>query len=83
MGVGLAWSNLNDGPGAGAFFFPDRPSASASFRAQEFMWQAYYQMVLIPWGPALEAIYSSIPKPRVRPDIPSAHALTAWLIALL
>jgi len=82
VGVGLAWSNLHDAPGAGAFFFPNMASASASFRVQEFIWQAYYQMVLIPWGLALEAVYSSIPKPGARPDIPSAHALTARLIAL-
>jgi porin len=82
MGVGLASSNLNDAPGAGAFFFPNMASASASFRAQEFMWQAYYQMVLIRWALALEAIYSSIPKLGARPDTSSAHALTARLIAL-
>jgi hypothetical protein len=82
MGVGLAWSDLNNARGAGAFFFPNVPSASRSFRAQEFMWQTYYQMVLIPWGLMLKAAYSSFPKLGVRPDIPSAHALTVRVIAL-
>jgi hypothetical protein len=82
MSVGLVWSNLNDAPGAGAVFFPNMASASASFRAQEFMGQAYYQKALIPWGLAREAVYSSIPKQGARPDIPSAHVLTARVIAL-
>lgn len=63
MGVGLAWSNLNDASAAGAFFFPNVPSASTSFRGQELMWQAYYQAVLIPWGLVPLAAYTSIPTP--------------------
>jgi hypothetical protein len=39
-------------------------------------------MVLIPWGLMLKAAYSSFPKLGVRPDIPSAHALTVRVIAL-
>jgi porin len=48
MGVSLAWADLNDARGAGAFFFPNVPSASTSLRPPEFMWQASYQLVLIP-----------------------------------
>jgi hypothetical protein len=82
MNVGLAWADLNDAHGAGAFFFRNVVSDATLFRAQEFMWQAYYQPVLIQWALALDAAYSSIPKPGVRPDTPSAHALPLRLIAL-
>ena len=82
MGVGLAWSRLNQTPGAGAFFFPGVPSASTSLRPSEVMWQGYYQAVLIPWKLVLVGAYSSIPTPGERPDLPWVHALTVRLNVL-
>jgi porin len=82
MGVGLAWSRLNQTPGAGAFFFPEVPSASTSLRPGELMCQGYYQAVLIPWKLVLVAAYTSIPTPGERPDLPWAHALTVRLDVL-
>ncbi len=82
MGVGLAWSRLNDSPFAAAFFAPDAPSASTAFRKSELMSQIYYEAVLIPWTVALQTAYTYIPTPGARPDIPAAHALTARLVTL-
>jgi hypothetical protein len=74
--------DLHDARGTSAFFSRNGVSGSTLFGGQELMGQAYYQAVLIPWGLALEAAYSSIPKPGVCPDVSSAHALTLRLIAL-
>ncbi|MGA7316544.1 MAG: hypothetical protein WBX22_21540 [Silvibacterium sp.] len=82
MGVGFAWSRLNQTPGAGAFFFPGVPSASTSLRPSEVMWQGYYQAVLILWKLVLVGAYSSVPTPGERPHLPWAHALTARLNVL-
>jgi porin len=82
IGLGLAWSRLNQTPGAGAFFFPGVPSASTSLRPSEVMWQGYYQAVLIPWKLVLVGAYTSTPTPGERPDLPWAHALTVRLNVL-
>jgi len=82
MGIGLAWSRLNQTPGAGAFFFPGVPSASTSLRPSETMLQAYYQAVLIPWKLVLVGAYTSIPTPGARHDLPWANALTVRLNVL-
>jgi porin len=82
MGIGLAWSRLNRGPFAGAFFFPGISSTSTALRKSELMMQVYYQAVLIPWTLVLEPAYTFIPTPGARPNLPAAHALTAELVAL-
>jgi porin len=82
MGIGVAWSRLNRGPFAGAFFFPDVTSTSTALRKSEFMMQVYYQAVLIPWTLVLEPAYTYIPTPGARPNLPAAHVLTAELVAL-
>lgn len=69
FGVGVAWSRLNHTPGS-------------EFRHDEFMWQAYYKAVLIPWKLAALVAYSSIPSPGAQQNIPWANALTARLIIL-
>jgi len=82
LGIGVAWSRLNQIPGAGAYFFAGIPSAFTSLRPSETMLQAYYQAVLIPWKLVLVGAYSSIPTPGERPDLPWANALTLRLNVL-
>jgi porin len=88
ISIGTAWSWLNTTPGAGAFFFPNVPSASTDLRRSEFMFQAvYFTSFFFPLGrgfwslhPALG--YTFIPNPGQRPDLPAAHALTLRLYTL-
>jgi porin len=82
MGIGVAWSRLNRGPFAGAFFFPGVSSTSTALRSSEFMMQVYYQAILIPWTLGLIPAYTYIPTPGARPNLPAAHALTLELVAL-
>jgi porin len=88
LNLGLAFSRLNDTPGAGAFFYPDISSDSTDLRSSELMLQAAYQANFAFGTPAnywtLSAIlaYSYIPTPGQRPDLPAANVLTARLVAL-
>ena len=88
LSLGLAYSELNDTPGAGVFFFPDVPSPSADLGESELMLQAAYQTNFVFGTPAnywtLSSVlaYSYIPDPGQRPDLPAAHVLSWRLIAL-
>lgn len=79
---GIAWSSLNRAPYAGAFFFPNVPSTFTSLRPHELMGQFDYHFILVPWRLALDAAYSAIPTPGVRPGVPWANAFTVRLIVL-
>lgn len=88
LNFGLAFSRLNDTPGAGAFFYPDVPSNSSDLRSSELMLQAAYQGNFAFGTPAnywtLSAIlaYTYIPTPGQRPDLPAASVLSARLVVL-
>lgn len=88
LNLGVAYSRLNDTPGAGAFFFPDVSSNSTDLRSSELMVQAAYQANFAFGTPAnywtLSAIlaYTYIPTPGQRPDLPAAHVISARLVAL-
>ena len=88
LSLGLAYSELNDTPGAGVFFYPDVPSSSADLGESELMLQAAYQTNFVFGTPAnywtLSSVlaYSYIPDPGQRPDLPAAHVLSWRLIAL-
>jgi hypothetical protein len=88
IGVGVAYSKLNDTPGAGEFFFPGVPSESKDLRASETMFQAAYESTFVFPAPggyytlSAVAAYTWIPDPGVRPDIPGSSTVTLRLIAL-
>lgn len=88
LSLGLAYSELNDTTGAGAFFFPDVPSPSVDLGASELMVQAAYETNFAFGTPAnywtLTSVlaYSFIPDPGQRPDLPAAHVVSWRLIAL-
>jgi porin len=81
MGLGLAWSWLNDAPNAGTFFFPDPALDSTALGPSELMLQAYYQ-ANIRDGLYFQPTLSYIPTPGARPDIPDALAVTVRLTVL-
>lgn len=88
LNLGVAYSLLNDTPGAGAFFYPDVPSDSTDLNSGELMVQAAYQANFAFGTPenywTLSAIlaYTYIPTPGQRPDLPVANVLSARLVAL-
>lgn len=88
ISVGVAWSQLNDAPIAGTFWFPNVPSHSTSLRASELMFQIALQPTFIfplPrgfWSLSPNIAYTFIPTPGERPGLPAAHVLTARMIAL-
>jgi len=88
LSLGMAWSKLNDLPGAGAFFYPDVKSDSKDLRASELMLQAAYQTTFvfktssIFWTLTAELAYTFIPTPGESPDLDAAHILTARFIVL-
>ena len=95
ISIGMAWSQLNDAPFAGVFFFPsvpDVPMDSTRLRASELMLQVALQTTFVfplPkgfWTPTapltLVAAYTYIPTPGARPDLAAAHLLTARLAVL-
>lgn len=88
LSLGLAYSRLNDTPGAGAFFYPDVPSDSNDLSSSELMVQAAYQANFAFGTPAnywtLSAIlaYTYIPTPGQRPNLPAANVVSARLAVL-
>ena len=88
LSLGLASSNLNDTPGAGAFFYPDVPSPSVDLGESELLVQLAYRTSYAIGTPSnywtLSSIlaYSYIPDPGQRPDLPAAHVLSWRLVAL-
>ncbi len=92
ISIGMARSQLNDSPFAGAFFFPSVPSDSTRLRASELMLQVALQTTFVfplPkgfWTPTapLTAVtaYTCIPTPGERPDLPAAHMLTVRLVSM-
>ena len=92
ISVGMAWSQLNDAPIAGAFFFPNLPNVpldSTRLRASELMLQVALQTTFVfplpkdLWAAnvplTLGAAYTYIPTPGERRELPAAHLLTARL----
>ncbi len=88
ISVGMAWSKLNDLPGAGAFFYPDVKSDSKDLRGNELMFQAAYLTTFVFktfsafWTLTPELVYTYIPTPGRRPDLDAAHVFTARFIVL-
>ena len=89
ISIGTAWSWLNSTPGAGAFFYPDVPSASYNLRNTEFMFQAVYQTTFFfPLGRGFWSLtpvvgYTFIPNPGQRPDLPAASVFSLRLYPVL
>jgi porin len=88
LSLGVARSDLNDTPGAGAFFYPDVVSDSMDLSSSELMVQTTYQANFAIGTPAnywtLSAVagYTYIHEPGQRADLPSAHVFSLRLIAL-
>ena len=88
VSVGIAYSWLNDTPGAGAFFYPNVASASNDLRNTEFMFQTVYQTNFYFkvgggfFGLHPQFGYTYIPNPGQRPDLPAAHVFSLRLITL-
>lgn len=88
ISLGMAWSKLNDLPGAGAFFYPGVQSDSKDLRANELMLQAAYQANFVFkvqnyfWTLTPELAYTCIPTPGRRPDLDAAHVFTVRFVAL-
>ncbi len=88
ISVGMAWSQLNRAPYAGAVFFPDVPSDSLSLRASELMLQIALQPTFVfplgqgYWSLSPNVAYTFIPTPGERPHLPAAHLLTARMVVL-
>ncbi|MDQ1333758.1 MAG: Porin [Thermodesulfobacteriota bacterium] len=88
ISMGMAWSRLNDLPGAGAFFYPDVQSDSKDLRGNELMLQAAYLTTFVFktssnfWTLTSELVYTCIPTPGQRPDLDAAHVFTARFIVL-
>jgi porin len=88
VSAGIAWSQLNDTPGAGAFFYPNVASTSNDLRSSEFMFQTVYQMnFFFPLGRGFWSLhpvlgYTYIPTPGQRPDLPPAHIFSLRLLTL-
>jgi porin len=88
LSLGVARSDLNETPGAGAFFYPETVSNSADLAPNELMIQTTYQANFGIGTPAnywtLSAVlgYTYIPEPGQRPDLPAAHVLSFRLVAL-
>ncbi len=61
MGIGVAWSRLNRGRFAGAFFFPG--ATSTALRTSEFMMQVYYQAVVYT-SPGAKTAFGTIRDPQ-------------------
>ncbi|NSW85541.1 MAG: carbohydrate porin [Syntrophobacteraceae bacterium] len=86
--LGIAWSWLNDKPGAGSFFFPDVVSRSKDLGESEFMMQFVYQTTFffkLPrgfWSLSPVIGYTHIPSPGQRPDLPAANVISLRLITL-
>jgi porin len=88
ISVGVAYSWLNDTPGAGAFFYPNVASASNDLRNTELMFQAVYQTNFYFkvgggfFGLHPQFAYTYIPNPGQRPDLPAASVFSVRLITL-
>lgn len=88
VSVGMAWSSMNDTPGAGEFFYPGVSSSSKDLRDSEFMFQAVYQSTYFFklsrgfWSITPVLAYTYIPDPGRRPDLPAASVLTLRLVTL-
>jgi len=88
ISFGMAWSALNDLPGAGEFFYPDVESDSTDLRDSELMFQTVYQTTYFFklgggfWSISPVLAYTYIPTPGQRPDLPAAHAITFRLTTL-
>jgi porin len=88
LSLGIASSDLNDTPGAGAFFYPEIVSDSTDLAPSELMIQTTYQANFAIGTPAnywtLSAVlgYTFIPEPGQRPDLPAAHVFSCRLVAL-
>ena len=88
VSIGIAYSWLNDTPGAGAFFYPDVPSSSINLRNTEFMFQTVYQTNFFFqvgggfFGLHPQFAYTYIPNPGQRPDLPAAHVFSVRLLTL-
>jgi len=88
ISAGMAWSGLNDLPGAGAFFCPETPSSSNDLRGHELMLQAAYLTTLVfetPkafWTLTPQLAYTYIPTPGRRPDLDAAHVFTLRFVVL-
>ena len=88
LSLGLASSNLNATPRAGASFPPDVPSPSVDLGESELLVQLAYRTSYAIGTPSnywtLSSIlaYSYIPDPGQRPDLPAAHVLSWRLVAL-
>jgi porin len=81
VSVGMAWSQLNDGPYAGLFYPISVPSDSTKLRASELMLQVALQWTVS--FVSTNIAYTLIPTPGARPNLPAAHALTLRWIFLL
>ncbi len=88
ISIGMAWSSLNDMPGAGEFFYPGVESESTDLRDSEFMLQTVYFTTFFFklgggfWSLSPALAYTYIPNPGKRPDLPAAHAITLRLVTL-
>ena len=81
QGVGLAWSFLNNDPGAGQFFFKDVSKTSTQLRSNELMLASYYQASL--WdGAFFQPTLTYIPNPGIRDNLPGALGISMYLITL-
>lgn len=86
--IGMAWSSLNDMPGAGEFFWPGVGSRSTNLNDSEFMFQTVYQTTFFfkaPrgfWSVSPVLGYTCIPNPGQRPDLPAAHMFSLRIVTL-
>ncbi len=92
VSFGVAWSELNDAPIAGAFFYPGVPSNTARFNGSEFMLQVALQSTFVlppgksswPPPPPLTVVvaYTYIPSPGERPNLPQAHTVILRMVLM-
>ena len=98
ISIGMAWSELNNAPMAGAFFFapylapffrPGTPEDLTRLRPSKFMLQVAFDTTFffpLPrggfWSLTPQVSYTCIPTPGIHPDLPAAHLLMARLAAL-
>lgn len=88
ISFGMAWSSLNDMPGAGEFFYPSVESESTDLRDSELMFQTVYQTTFFFklgrgfWSLSPVLAYTCIPTPGQRPDLSAAHAISFRLTTL-
>jgi porin len=88
ISAGIAWSELNELPGAGSFFYPGTSSASEDLRDHELMLQVAYLTTFVCktsdafWTISPQLAYTYIPSPGQRPDLDAAHVFTVRLVVL-